>query len=87
MEIKNEINAKIDSTKKFVKKHKTFLAYTAGVVVGATGVAVALSNQSALIVTREQIRHMQSGGVVAYESPVGTILTWIKPDNINIPTT
>ncbi|ADD81045.1 gp047 [Rhodococcus phage ReqiPoco6] len=87
MEIKTEINAKIDSTKKFVNDHKVAFAYGAGLVVGVTGMAIGIKQMNALVLTHNNLNHLQNGGVIAYETKLGTILAWVKPDSIDIPIT
>lgn len=81
--MKEKINAKVESTKKFVKKHKTLIAYSAGVVVGVSGMAYVVNKKSCMELTEDNVEHLRNGGVVQYDSPWGDILTWIKTESVD----
>ena len=77
--MKNEIKAKIESTKKFVHNHKTAITCTASAVVGAAAALAVYKKiedrKLTLLVTDEGIAHMDAGGYIAYETEHGLIST------------
>lgn len=75
--MKKELNAKIESTKKFVHTHKTKITLVAGISVGAATALVIKKHiddqKTALLVTDETAYYMRNGVSGHYETKYGTI--------------
>ena len=87
--MKNELNAKIDSAKKFVSTHKTKIALVAGITAGAA-TALVIKNyiddqKTALQVTDKDAVYMHNGGSGSYETKYGTIYARMNEPYSNDP--
>ena len=76
----NEPTTKIDSVKTFVKKNKTLLAYSAGVAVGATCMAIGIKTQTLLDISPAAAKMLKEGTTVLYKTKHGVIATAIIPE-------
>ena len=75
--MKNEINAKITTAKKFVNTHKTKIALVAGITAGAATALVIKNHidaqKTTLQVTDKDAVYMHNGGSGSYETKYGKI--------------